>query len=744
MARDQNFLLGKGELLTGNVDVPSGGGDKNPPYAFENAKKRVTEKLQKTNRVFTQIPSAACPGEEVVALLTVHPRYISKSDFPIEILNSNGLRAIGTRPKKIKPESWGIKKHPEEAVAEQIFVAGKKDAFTGWLSRLPTLGENIHGGETLTHIEDLTAFQADDKLRGIPETGDQVLLEVVLHNGGRTQIIQEFSAYAKNLGAVLLLDRVKSIGGLTFLPVRVQRTKAKEVAAFTFVRVARGMPSIRPLPSGITRGRSTFNVELPSDGPISSDTRAVIFDGGLPNSVDLRKWVTYVEPAGIGTAIPACVQHGLGVTSAFLFGPLQDGEKLRQPFCHVDHVRVLGTEESTDLEYQNVLDRILNHLDANKGKYHFINLSLGPDLPVEDDDVNLWTSSLDRRLSSAEMLATVAAGNSGELDADLLLNRVQPPSDGVNVLSIGAADSRQAIWKRAKYSSIGPGRSPGFVKPDGVAFGGSDEDPFMVLQAASNLSSYPIQGTSFAAPFALSGAAGARALAGPELSQLGIRALMVHRAESGEHSKAEVGWGLLHTDPRAIMTCDDHEALVVYQGLLPIGQHLRAKLPVPTGPIKGKVAVRATLLIAPDVDPDHPGAYTKGGLEVSYRPDARKFEKTKPGKKPPAHPKTRAFFSGTNLFKDGEFRLRKEGFKWEPCLRHEDVISGSQLFEPCFDIWYHHRDNAMAASDPKPLAYSLVISLSAVDEPDFYNRVRRTYSHVLVAIQPKVEIPIKT
>lgn len=744
MAREHNFLLGRGELLTGNVDVPSGGGPKNPPYQFTKAKKRISEKLAKTTSTLSDVPKDARPGDEVVAVMTMHPRYVAKSYFPDDLLRATGLRAIGTRPAKVKPESWGIKKHPAEAVAEQIFVAGTQNAFDTWLTNLNDWDEKTPGAMTITQVENLAPFNAEEKLRGIPPDREDVVLEVVLHNQGRKQIVREFQAYTEKVGGTALLDRSKSIGGLTFVPVRTKVSRAQDIAAFTFVRVARGMPSIRPLPSTMVRGISGFAVELPQEGPLSNDVRAAIFDGGLPESVDLKKWVNYVEPAGIGRALPILVQHGLGVTSAFLFGAITKDAPLRRPFCPVDHIRVLGESTSSDLEYMEVLDRILNHLDGNKGKYHFVNISLGPDFSTEDDEVNLWTSSLDERFCSDQILATVAAGNSGELDHKLQLNRIQPPSDAVNVLSVGATDSIGDKWKRASYSSIGPGRSPGYVKPDGVVFGGSDEEPFMILAASARTQTAPIQGTSFAAPFVLGSATGTKVLAGPELSPLATRALLIHRAEPGKHKKHEVGWGLFPSDPRMLMTCDDHEALVVYQGVLPLGQHLRANVPLPSGSISGKVKLRATLAIAPEVDPDHPGAYTKGGLEVTFRPDSRKFLKVKEGKKAPSHAKTVPFFSGSKLFKDGEFRMREEGYKWEPCMRHEASMLGKSLFEPCFDIWFHHRAGAAAAKEPKALPYALVVTLSAPKEKDFYNRIVRTYSQVLVPLRPRIEVPITT
>ena len=109
MPREHNFLLGHGERLAVPVDVPSGGGDKNPPYDFERAKRRLGERLSLSIAEFSEIPDDASPGGEVVALLTMHPRYVSKSDFPQELLEGVGLRPIGSRPTTVKPENWGVK-----------------------------------------------------------------------------------------------------------------------------------------------------------------------------------------------------------------------------------------------------------------------------------------------------------------------------------------------------------------------------------------------------------------------------------------------------------------------------------------------------------------------------------------------------------------------------------------------------------------------------------------------------------
>src|SRR3546814_18932106 len=95
---------------------------------------------------------------------------------------------------------------------------------------------------------------------------------------------------------------------------------------------------------------------------------------------------------------------------------------------------------------------------------------------LDDDDVNRWTSTLDNQFSDGITVATVACGNNGLSSAQHKLNRVQVPSDGVNILGVGAADRPDERWGRGPYSAVGPGRSPGSVKPDFLAFGGRSEE----------------------------------------------------------------------------------------------------------------------------------------------------------------------------------------------------------------------------------------------------------------------------
>ncbi len=746
MPRLNNFLLGNGERLTSRVHVPTGGGEKNPPYTFERAQSRLYRKLQDAVIVLDAVPNEAAPKDEVVAVVTLHPRYIAKSDFPQELLSAVGLRPIGSRSQTVVPESWGIKKHPEAAVTEQLFVAGKKNTFRKWATDIPRWTPSTRGAQQIPQFEDITAFAARDKLRGIPsERGQHGVLEIVLHNAGDREIIDAFLDYARRHNTEPIVDRRRDVKGLTFLPVEADFERAEELALFSFVRVARPLPSLRLRPT-LTRSLSAGSVRLPASGPVDPTFRAVVFDGGLPNAAAsaLNPWVNFVEPRGIGPAVPNMQDHGLAVTSAFLFGPVLSGD-LPAPPCGVDHVRVIDahTSPGPDLAYVDVLDRITTHLDGHRDQYQFINISLGPNTALSDDEVTVWTASLDDRLASGRAIATFAVGNDGEMDAAAGLNRIQPPADAVNALAVGASDTSGVSWIRAVYSCVGPGRSPGFVKPDGVAFGGSDAEPFVTLGVQGGLVRVETQGTSFAAPYTLRSAAAVRAQLGPVLSPLAIRALLVHRAEPAANRRSEVGWGRFESDPDVLITCEDDEALVVYQGVLPVGEHLRAAIPLPSSGLRGMVRLSATLVIGPEVDPEHPSTYTRSGLEVAFRPNSKRYVGHKGGGQS-AHPQTRSFFSPGKFSGQGETLLSDEAYKWEPCLRNSQQFRASSLHQPCFDIYYHHRESATKAALPQPIPYGFVVSIQAPRVQDLYNRVVRSYAKVLVPLVPRIRIRVRT
>ncbi len=581
----------------------------------------------------------------------------------------------------------------------------------------------------------------------MPTTGELMLFEVVLQHGSFDQmVVQNFVRYARTLEAGIEIDveRRRAVNGLTFVPVLADAEAIVRLAEFSFVRVARAMPRLRPLnpSSPVRRRRGVMSlVSLPDEDAQDERSRVVIFDGGIPEGHALRRWVTCIEPQGIGPAADELLEHGVAVTSALLFGPLPPASQaLPQPLCNVDHVRVLDESDASGPDYMcyDALARILGHLDSDP-TIQFVNISLGPDVALNDQEITAWTAELDRRFARSDILGVVAVGNEGLNDPADGLHRIQPPGDGVNILAVGAADSQLPTWNRAGYSGQGPGRQPGLVKPDGLAFGGSDTQQFRVLTADGYTTG--LQGTSFAAPFTLRGAVAVHAQMGTRLNPLAVRALLIHRAEQGEHTVEQVGWGKFEADPELQITCDDDEVIVMYQGLLNPSNYLRVPIALPATPLTGKVTIRATAVITPDTDPAYAAAYTRNGIEVTFRPDITKCKvNPKTGKLAP--PKPRTFFTSSDARRASEAELRQNGKKWEPCIRNEITLLGSSLNRPHFDVYYHHRLEGSVHPNPSPLPYAIVISVKAPRHPQLYNEVVRTYSQNLVPLRPQLRLKL--
>jgi hypothetical protein len=330
---------------------------------------------------------------------------------------------------------------------------------------------------------------------------------------------------------------------------------------------------------------------------------------------------------------------------------------------------------------------------------------------------------------------TVAIGNNGEMDRAVGNARVQVPSDCVNALAVGAANDTEPTWARAPYSAVGPGRSPGVVKPDLMAFGGDAAKYFHVLSPGKKATLAPQLGTSYASPYLLRSAVGVRAILGADLTPLAIKALLVHAADASRHDKLDVGWGKVPEDLMEVITCPAGTARVVYQGELKPGKYLRATLPIPPDGLKGNIRLKATFCYASPTDPQDAAAYTRAGLEVVFRPSDKKI---KDGK---ANAETKGFFDMKKYATEEE--RRSDLGKWETVLHGGKGMRGSSLDNPVFDIHYNAREAGGRATGAEKIRYALIITVEAPKHADLYNDILRAYAKTLVPIQPQVSLPIR-
>lgn len=464
-----NFLIGRGELLTHEIKGPKRGMDKAEVYTLQQARERLMPQFVETAANLDSLPAKACPGDLGVARLTLNPSYIARSFFPVAMLRSAGLESVGSRAVKLTPESWSKKGPPRESTTTELFVVGRRQAFRQLKDWASQLEEGSSEAKDLSRIERFSAFEPKDRIVSLGKGKDH-FFEVGIHllPGDNEQFVQRaFAKYAADVGVTIHADLAFSAGNLGFLPVEGTHDNIRRLAEFSFVRVIRPMPKLRGMRPVQRSAGVTVACNLPTEQPLSSEPKVAILDGGLPKQHSIAPWLrTYRVLDEKAADDPGGLEHGLGVTSAFLFGPITPNGTAVRPYSYVDHLRVLDrdTEAEDPLELYRTLGFVEEVLLSRQ--YQFINLSLGPDLPIEDADVHAWTSVIDDLLSDGDTLMTVAVGNNGERDRSVGNARVQVPADCVNALAVGAADNVDASWSRAPYSAIGPGRSPGVVKPD--------------------------------------------------------------------------------------------------------------------------------------------------------------------------------------------------------------------------------------------------------------------------------------
>jgi hypothetical protein len=118
-------------------------------------------------------------------------------------------------------------------------------------------------------------------------------------------------------------------------------------------------------------------------------------------------------------------------------------------------------------------------------------------------------------------------------------------------------------------------------------------------------------------------------------------------------------------------------------------------------------AHKATLCFATEIDPHHPGNYTRAGLDVLFRPNDGVMASDDA-----LHAATKNFF-GTNRPRVTEDELRRDAWKWENCLHGANNFRGRSLSNPVFDIHYNARAEGHGFSQSKELKYSFVVSVKA-------------------------------
>lgn len=630
--------------------------------------------------------------------------------------------------------------------------------------------------DNVREFEEIRLPNRGELVRSLPEeeehgAGEMLVWESVLHpaparvealrHRTEDQIFEKWTALVEDLGGEVRADYRRLVGGLTFVPVALPVEAIEEAIAFNPLRAIRPMPKLRPISVGVLRQVAGTAPEPSSATAPLSELRIGVFDGGIdPDCPYVAPFVTSYEPSS-EPANADLVMHGSVVTNTVLYGGTSQGQ-LPEPEVGVDHHRVLPVpSEHADVDLNWILDRIVEAVHQHR--YPVVNLSLGPDIPVDDDEPHRWTAELDALTLQVGTLFVVAAGNNGEADEFLGLNRVQVPSDMANGVGIGAVETRdRTSWNRASYSAVGPGRYGGRVQPVGVSFGGSAAEPFRGISLNGTL--VESMGTSFAAPLVTHALGGGLATIRDASPQL-LRALVAHSAErrSRHHSMVEHGYGRIPERLDELFECPPHRVTVVYQDVLQRDELVAFEIPFADGIASDeRIQLKWTLAFPAPVDPTDAVDYTLAGVETVFRPHSRIHSLSKPGTSQRSivlniddeydrvmdlldegyQPSTHPVSHPTTTFRT-EQNLRESG-KWEALLQQRVSRKASQLSAPRIDLKYLARAGGqLQRDDVDDLPVALIVSLTAPRAVDLYDRTRAEFG-VLAPLVTRAFVRVRT
>ena len=757
-------LLVNGEALSLDVQAPSpGGGEKYEPQTVDQARAALLPQVTGAVDAAARLPQTLRAPDRVYVEARLLPNYLAASYFPTELLSHLGASPVGSRADVA----------PYTTKSKSVLAQTRRLIFAVSDSGLDELRRLIRdGGRSRTETQALAQIRELDEIalpseRQILRAPEPALAashgprmwEAVLHPltsrlGEPVPLdadtLERWFALIAAAGGQTYPEYIRRVGGLTFTPVSLDDDHAATLVRFNPLRVLRPMPQIRPRPRFGTRSVARLSAPT-THHPVSSAVSVGVFDGGV-DTAHRSASLFAIPTRDLTTAAPDQdeLDHGTGVTAAVLYGLVSPGQQAPQPPLPVESYRVLPAPDIPgDLYGYWVLDRIKEAVEARG--HHLVNLSLGPEMAVEDEmEPNRWTSELDKLAWERDVLFVVAAGNDGDQDQATGLHRVQVPADMANGIAVGACDTPapETPWARAPYSSMGPGRHGARIQPLGVQFGGCDRRLFNVVRADGSF--LEATGTSFAAPITTHALADLTTRL-PRVNSSVLRAFATHFAERPRNHRKlrdEVGYGRQPISFEDALDCAPNEAHVLYVDEIERNDLLGYQLPV-AGTFSKVMQLRLTIAYASPVDPTQPTEYTSASLELVMRPHHRIHSFRPPqgvaarpvtldiggtearallaqGWTPSQEPITKTLAAATSGA--SEIQLRDSG-KWETVRHYRVSLKPGEVELPRLELSYVARRSGALDNSPTKVPFAILVSvIGDAGSTDVYDTVRSRFA----------------
>lgn len=477
-------ILGNGEHYV-TPDKPRQGPpieQKNLP-TFEESRNKLLNGIKEIKQVISSV-DVPYRVKEVVLNLKMLPGYTAKSFHPDTLIRHAGATDVGS--KKWVSTVLDKNDKPKEVIGKQVFLRMSNDSLKYFERQLNQKEGQLPKGfvDEARLIEDFFFGDNTELLNSFGDDWESGRVELVLHPFGdlEDEVIEKFTSLYERFGGDPEKFRWRSYNpGPLFMSMYVDRQLLQNILVFNPIRTAhplrfRGIPKV---------SRSLTNIPMPNtpvDG-LKSSIIVGMFDGGVDDTNSYFQPFVKNQDAVSSDEDTEFMKHGNAVAGSLLFGNLQkykSSQALPTPGVSIESFRVFPLSDPTDPDLYEAIDAIEEHVPKREDIKVF-NLSIGPDGAIEDDYISRFTYVIDRLTGKGERLFVVAVGNDGD-HPDEEEQRIQAPSDTINNIAVGAYtfDSPSVIV-RAPYSSIGEGREGCKVKPDVVAFGGCEQNPFHLV-----------------------------------------------------------------------------------------------------------------------------------------------------------------------------------------------------------------------------------------------------------------------
>lgn len=741
-------ILGHGELYIKEIEKRYHGGPPKLPHNYHENKialindiTSIQEEIKNNDEIF--LP-------EKVICVRMEPKFEAKSYSPNMILSLDGITPIGGR-------KYLISESEEGQVKSKLYFAKTSDH---GLKNLKHILESSQKDNSVIWKNQISAIRTIDllnfteKFSGFSDSWDNGLVEIILHPfiWDNDFAMQQFLDLLDLESDQYKISSYKN--GPLFCAAICNHNTLNRLIKFNPLRTIHPLGELN-IPT--MRGNTFFNAPIPPLYKGIPQTRIGVLDGGVDSTLPhLKNFVTAYEQTPVPEQ-PSLIEHGTAVCGAVLYGALNyksPTEQLETPIVTIDSYRVLPQQQTGNLLEDSGLYSAIDQIEqivTNHPETVLYNLSFGPRGAIIDDDISRFTYALDRlSMLPHHPLFSVAVGNDGDLSYPF--NRIQAPSDLVNGLGVGAyAFDKNGEKVRASYSCIGPGREGCKVKPDILEFGGSPENPALLISTTPNKTTSAC-GTSFASPI-VTGKLGKMIALSSDISPHMAKTLLVHTAEdSDEYSIEEIGFGFCVNDVTDILNCEDNKVVVLYEGSIAPKQNIQLPVLLPNiNGLKCNVKITWTLSTLSELNPNDVDSYTCNCIEDYFYPHDNHynyFKNTIHGRN------QKTAYAGTSEEKElynlgymrsdlpiskppkqflSEDELRSQHLKWDTVIKKAITMRTSSLNNPFFILHGMNRNNIEAS----PMKYFVAIT---VEIPKYSGVL---YDDILTQYQNLIPINIR-